>query len=138
VTSDIPGLGSRREAREEALSLLYQSDVSHEPVVESLAGRGVSPTDYAIEIAEGVDQDLADIDATIARHLTGWRIERMPLLDKVIARVATWELRHRKDIPTAVVLSEAVELATAYCSEQSPRFLNGVLSGIASELRPTD
>ena len=84
---------------------------------------------------------LADRDAldeVIGRNLTGWTIHRMAIVDRVIARVATWELRSRSDVPTGAVLSEAVELATQYCGEDSPRFLNGVLRSVANELRPDE
>ncbi len=138
MTAEIPGFGERREAREEALATLYEVELTTEAVSDSLAAREVPPGDYAVELAEGVDEDLDELDAIIGRHLTGWRIERMALVDKVLARIATWELLRRADVPTGVVLSEAVELATQYCGEQSPRFLNGVLSSVAKELRPQD
>lgn len=135
MSSEIPGLGSRREAREEALAILYQAELTGDAVDDALAGREVAPTDYAIEIAERVDDDRDELDALLGRHLKNWRVERMPLVDRVIARIAAWELRDRDDIPTGVVLSEAVEIATQYCAEQSPRFLNGVLSSVAAEVR---
>ena len=135
MSSEIPGLGSRREAREEALAILYQAELTGDPVDEALAGRDVAPSDYAVEIAERVDDERDELDALLGRHLKNWRVERMPLVDRVIARIAAWELSERDDIPTGVVLSEAVEIATQYCAEQSPRFLNGVLSSVAAEVR---
>ena len=135
MSSEIPGLGSRREAREEALAILYQAELTGDPVDEALAGRDVAPSDYAVEIAERVDDERDELDALLGRHLKNWRVERMPLVDRVIARIAAWELSERDDIPTGVVLSEAVEIATQYCAEQSPRFLNGVLSSVADEVR---
>lgn len=132
---EIPGLGSRREAREEALAILYQAELTGDPVDDALAGREVAPSAYAVEIAERVDDERDDLDALLGRHLNNWRVERMPLVDRVIARIAAWELTARDDIPTGVVLSEAVEIATQYCAEQSPRFLNGVLSSVAAEVR---
>lgn len=135
MSTEIPGFGSRREAREEALAVLYQAELTGDAVDDSLASREVPPSDYAIEIAEGVDDDRDDLDALLGRHLKNWRVERMPLVDRVIARIAAWELSRRDDIPTGAVLSEAVEIATQYCGEQSPRFLNGVLSSVADEVR---
>ena len=135
MSSEIPGLGSRREAREEALAILYQAELTGDPVDDALASREVAPSDYAVEIAERVDEDRDELDALLGRHLNNWRVERMPLVDRVIARIAAWELSERDDVPTGVVLSEAVEIATQYCAEQSPRFLNGVLSSVATEVR---
>ncbi len=135
MSPEIPGLGSRREAREEALAILYQAELTGDPVTEALASREVPPSSYAVEIAEQVDEARDDLDALLGRHLENWRVERMPLVDRVIARIAVWELSERSDIPTGVVLSEAVEIATQYCAEQSPRFLNGVLGSVASEVR---
>lgn len=135
MSTEIPGLGSRREAREEALAILYQAELTGDTVDAALASREVAPADYAVEIAERVDDQRDDLDALLGRHLKNWRVERMPLVDRVIARIAAWELRERDDIPTGVVLSEAVEIATQYCAEQSPRFLNGVLSSVAAEVR---
>jgi len=135
VTASIPGLGKRREAREEALALLYESSVSGEDVAGIVAGRVLPPEEYAIEIASGIDRDRPVIDKLIAGNIKGWRIERMALVDRMIASIATWELVNRGDVPTGVVLSEAVELATQYAGEESPRFLNGLLRAIANEVR---
>ena len=103
MRSEIPGLGSRREAREEALAILYQAELTGDPVAEILAARQVPLSSYAVEIVEQVD--------------------------------AAWELSDRSDVPTGVVLSEAIAIATQYCAEQSPRFLNGVLGSVAGEVR---
>jgi len=135
VTTSIPGLGKRREAREEALALLYESSVSGVDVAGIVAGRVLPPEEYAIEIASGIDRDRPAIDELIAANIKGWRIERMALVDRMIASIATWELVNRGDVPTGVVLSEAVELATQYAGEESPRFLNGLLRAIANEVR---
>lgn len=135
MTSDIPGLNPRREAREEALAVLYQAELTGESTDDALSARDVSPQPYATEIASGVDDTRDDLDALIGRHLTNWRIERMPIVDRVIARIAAWELVTQADTPTGVVLSEAVDLASQYCGEKSAPFLNGVLSSVAAEVR---
>ncbi|MEZ5244724.1 MAG: transcription antitermination factor NusB [Acidimicrobiales bacterium] len=132
------GLGGRREAREEALSFLYETELTGDPVPEGLASREIPLEDYAVAVVEGVDADRAQLDEIIGRNLTNWTIHRMAVVDRVIARMATWELRSRPDVPTGAVLSEAVELATQYCGEDSPRFLNGVLRSVADELRPRE
>ena len=68
----------------------------------------------------------------------GWEIDRMPVVDRTILRLATWELLSRPDVPVAVVIDEAVELAKQYSTEQSGGFVNGVLGTIATEVRPAD
>lgn len=133
-----PILGGRREAREEALSFLYETELTGESVLETLDGRDIPLEDYAITMIQGIDADRAELDDIIRRNLTGWRLERMAIVDRVITRMAAWELRSRLDVPTGAVLSEAVELATQYCGEDSPRFLNGVLRSVANELRPDE
>ena len=138
MTASIPGLGGRREAREEALSFLYETELTGSSVAEALDGRTLPPEDYALAMVEGIAAARDELDDIIARNLTGWRLERMPIIDRVIARMATWELQSRPDVPTGAVLSEVVELATQYCGEDSPRFLNGVLRAVADELRPDE
>lgn len=136
MTAALPGLGGRREAREEALAFLYEIELTGAPAAEGLAARVVSLEDYAVEMIEGVDGAREELSTLVGDHLTGWRFERMPIVDRVIALMAAWELRDRPDVPTGAVLSEAVELASQYCAEDSPRFLNGVLRSIADSVRP--
>ena len=135
MSVDVPSLGGRREAREEALAVLYQAEVTGDAVDDVLGRRDVPPADYAIEIAEGVDDGRDDLDVLLGRHLDNWRVERMPLVDRVIARIAAWELSSGDEVPTGVALSEAVAIATEYCGDRSPRFLNGVLASVAAEVR---
>jgi N utilization substance protein B len=134
----VSAVGGRREAREEALSFLYETELTGEPIADAFAARAIPLEDYATTMVEGIDADRVELDDVIRRNLTGWRLERMAVVDRVIARMATWELRSRSDVPTGAVLSEAVELATQYCGEDSPRFLNGVLRSVANELRPNE
>ena len=131
-----PSLGSRREAREEALAFLYGQEITGATVADGLAERIAPLERYAEQMVAGVEADRERIDALIADHLRGWRLERMAMVDRAIARMATWELVHRPDVPTGVVLSEAVELATLYGGEDSSRFLNGVLRAVADTVRP--
>lgn len=131
----IPGFHLRREAREDALAVLYESEMSGCSAADALGGRGVVPSRYAILLAEGVERSRDRLDDLLGRHLIGWRVERLGVLDRALARMAAWELMHRPDVPTGVVLSEAVALATQYCGSESPRFLNGVLRAVADEVR---
>ena len=133
--TDIPGLGGRREAREDALAVLYEIEMTGESAADSLAGRDVAPGDYAVNIVEGVAANRASIDAVLSRHVKRWRLDRLTTVDRSLARMAAWELGHRPDVPTGVVLSELVELATQYSGTDAPRFLNGLLRAVADELR---
>jgi N utilization substance protein B len=130
---------SRREARRTAIDILYQADVTDaDPslvLAEWLdAGRVVSA--FTTELVEGVQHHLPEIDLLLEERTEGWTVSRMAALDRTILRVAIHELRHRADVPASVAISEAVEAATDLSSEGSPRFVNGILGKIASEMRP--
>ena len=128
-------IGSRREARESALAILYAAESRGEGLLEVLAAQPVAPGGYAVEILEGLAGVLAEVDEVIGRFAEGWRTDRMPAVDRALLRMAVYELGHRPDVPTAAVLAEVVELASDYSTERSARFVNGVVSGIADELR---
>jgi transcription antitermination protein NusB len=130
---------SRREARRTAIDILYQADITDaDPnlvLAEWLeAGRVVSA--FTTELVEGVQDHLPEIDLLLEERTEGWTVARMAALDRTILRVAIHELRHRADVPASVAISEAVEAATDLSSEGSPRFVNGILGKIASEMRP--
>ena len=135
MTNLVPGLGGRREAREEALTLLYEVELTGESAHDALSARDFPPVDYAIEMIVGVAADKAELDELLGRNLKAWRVGRLAIVDRVLARMAAWELLRRPDVPTGAVLSELVELATQYSGEESPRFLNGVLRAVADEVR---
>ena len=127
--------GSRRAARERALGLLYEAearDVTPAEVVASQRGR---VDDYAAALATGVSVRCDEIDGLIGRFARRWDVGRMPSTDRALLRVAAWELLEAADVPTAVVISEAVELAKRYSTDESGRFVNGVLAAIATEVR---
>ena len=125
----------RREARERVLSLLYEAESKGEPPATILASLPVAPDAFVVDLVAGVGDRLTEIDGLIAKNSIGWALDRMPSVDRAILRMATYELLGRDDIPTAVVLSEAVELAGSYSTDESGRFVNGVLSAIAAEAR---
>jgi transcription antitermination protein NusB len=134
--STVGGLGSRREARERALSLLYEADAkacAPDAVLDELP---VPPDPFAGDLVSGVGTHLDEIDERIRRYARGWTIERMPVVDRTLLRMAIYELLHHPDVPTGVVISEAVELAKRYSTDGSGRFVNGMLSNIAEEVRP--
>ena len=125
--------GSRREARERALELLYEAYAKSGDVSAVLDGLALAPDPYAEALVRGVENRSAEIDALISRFAKGWTIERMPVMDRTLLRMAVFELLGQPDVPVAVVISEAVELAKRYSTEDSGRFVNGVLSAIGAE-----
>ncbi len=126
---------ARREARERALSLLYEAETKDKSPAEVLSELPVSPDSFAADLVAGVGSHAEQIDDLIARHAIGWALDRMPAVDRAVLRMATYELLARADVPTAVVISEAVALAGSYSTDESGRFVNGVLSAIAAEVR---
>lgn len=134
---------ARRKARRRALDVLYQADLRHEPVRDVLTAyvaRLEQPhpdhVRYAIRIVEGVAEHAGRIDELIASYAEGWTLERMPPVDRNLARIAVWEMLYAGDVDAPVAISEAVELARSLSTEDSPRFLNGVLGRIADYAAP--
>ncbi len=131
---------TRREARRTALDILYQADVTDaEPatVLEEWIRAGRAVDAFAAELVRGVEEHLPGIDLLLEERTEGWTVPRMAALDRTILRVAVYELGHRPDVPPSVAISEAVEAASALSAEGSPRFVNGILGRIASEMRPS-
>lgn len=91
----------------------------------------VAPDAYAIEVAEGVERERAEIDELISSVSEHWSVFRMPVVDRNILRVAVWEMRHADDVPDSVAINEAVTLAKEYGGDDSSKFVNGVLGKIA-------
>jgi transcription antitermination protein NusB len=128
-------VGGRRESRERALSLLYEADAKDITPGEVLADLPVDPDPFVTALVRGVESRAEEIDKLIARFAIDWTVDRMPVVDRTLLRIATYELLGRADIPTGVVISEAVALAKEYSTEESGRFVNGVLASIAVETR---
>ena len=128
---------TRREARERALSLLYEAESKQVQPSAVLSDLPVDPDPFVTNVVEGVGRDLRRIDALISSHAIGWEMDRMPAVDRALLRMATYELLDRPDVPIAVVISEAVDLAAQYSTDDSGRFVNGVLAAIAAEVRPS-
>jgi transcription antitermination protein NusB len=132
-----PMTDRRSDARERALYLLYeaaQKDV--EPSVV-LAAQVVAPDELTTSLVAGVAEHRDRLDAAIAARAEGWTLARMPVLDLNVLRIGSYELLARTDVPVAVVINEAVELAKRFSTDNSGRFVNGVLSALAPELRST-
>jgi transcription antitermination protein NusB len=127
---------ARRAARERAVGLLYEAEVKDQPAIDVLAALPVAPDDYVVEVVTGVTEHAAELDEAITRYARNWDLDRMPALDRAILRLAAYELGHRPDVPRNVVINEAVELAKVFSTEESGKFVNGMLSAMAPDLRP--
>src|SRR5205823_12584968 len=97
-----------------------------------------TPYEYAQGLVLGVDENHEVIDAIIAKFSEHWSLDRMPVVDRALLRIGAYELGWCPDVPTAVAITEAVELAKQYSTKDSGRFVNGLLSRIAAELRPNE
>ncbi len=127
--SEVP---TTEEPRELALQAIYQADQLHQATEEATAGL----IGKALRLAAGVLGERAELDEAIELAAERWRVDRMPVVDRAVLRLGLWELRHEPDTPTAVILSEAVRIAKEYSTENSGRFVNGVLSTLARHERP--
>lgn len=127
--------GARHRARERALELLYEADSKAIAPGALLAELPLAPDEYAAELVAGVERRAGEVDRLIGAHASGWSLGRMPVVDRCVLQIATFELLEEGDVPVAVVLDEAVELAKAYSTEDSGRYVNGVLSAVAAEVR---
>jgi N utilization substance protein B len=128
--------GSRRAARERALGLCYELEVRELSVDDLLAQQPAPPDEYAVLLVRGVEAHHDDVDEMLRKFSEHWALERMPAVDRAVLRLGAFELGWEPEMPTAVVISEAVELAKLYSTKDSGRFVNGLLSRLASELRP--
>ncbi|GLY96071.1 N utilization substance protein B [Actinoplanes sp. NBRC 103695] len=129
---------ARRKARKRALDVLYEADLRDLPpsqVMESYLERIEKPhpdhLGYTISLVDGVAKNLDRIDELIASYAEGWTLERMPVVDRNLARIAVFELLYVPEIDDPVAITEAVELAKQMSTDDSPRYLNGILGRIA-------
>ena len=136
-------MSARTKARKRALDMLFQADVRAEPlarIVEAEAKRAAGEPDrlaswlYAREIVDGVADHREEIDELIASYAQGWPLERMPNVDRALLRIAAGEMLYNPEVPSAVAIDEAVQLAKDYSTEDSPRFVNGVLGGLSQQV----
>jgi len=129
---------ARRKARKRALDVLYEADLRDRNIAKTLSeyvDRLEHPRPehlpYAVSLVEGVSAHLDRIDELIASYAEGWTIDRMPVVDRNLARIAVYELLYVDDVDDPVAITEAVELAKELSTDDSPRFLNGILGRIA-------
>ena len=125
----------RTDARERALILLYEAESKGIAPSAVLAAQISPADDMTTLLVMGVETNMPALDAVIAQHSTGWTLQRMPTIDRNVLRIAAFELMGRAEVPVAVVLDEAVELAKRFSTDDSGRFVNGVLSALVPVLR---
>lgn len=137
-----PGQEGRRAGRTQAVVLLYQHDLTGLPMDELITNverdRGRPIDEFTRALVDGVSVDAAAIDAMISSAAEGWTADRLAPLERNILRVAVHELLDWPEVPAAVSINEAVELAKVYCGTEAPPFINGILGRIAREVRPSD
>jgi len=132
-------LSARTKARKRALDILFSADVRGEEVSVALAAAAARAANepareaswlYAREIVDGIIDHRDEIDEQITTHSRDWKIERMPAVDRALLRIGTWEILFNDEVPTAVAIDEAVELAKDLSTEDSGAFVHGVLARI--------
>jgi N utilization substance protein B len=131
----MPRPDERSDARERALYLLYEAYSKGISPADALTLQVLAPDELTTLLVAGVAEHAAALDGAIAARAKGWTLERMPVVDLNVLRIGAFELAHRPDVPVAVVLDEAVELAKRFSTDDSGRFVNGVLSTLADDLR---
>jgi transcription antitermination protein NusB len=130
---------ARSKARKRALDLLYEAELRGEPVLALLDQRAADASPpvvpYAAQLVRGVQEHRERIDELLAAHAEGWTLERMPAVDRNILRIGVYELLWADDVPDAVAISEAVQLARSLSTDASPAFVNGLLARLL-DLKP--
>ncbi|AXT85321.1 transcription antitermination factor NusB [Aeromicrobium sp. A1-2] len=133
-------MGARSKSRKRALDILFESEAQNLPPGGSMADRiaeGDYPVNaYAVALIEGVVMHRDRLDEIIAENAKDWTLDRMPAVDRNLLRIGAYEILYVDDVPDAVAVSEAVGLAGELSTDESPSFVNGLLSRIV-ELKPT-
>jgi len=139
-------MGIRRNSREAVLQFLFQDDFKgfEEGVDQNLEQRfedfcslydvQKKARPYAVQLLEGVYAKRLDVDTTISKHASNWRLERIDVTDRNILRIAVYEMIHCEDVPPEVAINEAVEIAKRFCAGESPAFVNGILDAVKAGL----
>jgi N utilization substance protein B len=134
-------MGPRRKAREYALQMLFQWDITHDAVEQIVATffqnqpeESTAIVDFARSLVTGTIEHVEEIDRLIQRHAEHWRLDRMAVVDRNLLRLATQEFLHDNGTPKTVVINEAIEIARRFSTQESPQFINGILDSIKKEL----
>jgi len=133
-------VSARSKARRRALDILFESTQREMPALEVIRARREKTdmviADYTVDVVEGVLERQEQIDEFLSTYSQGWTLDRMPAVDLMILRIGSWELLYNDDVPDGVAVSEAVELAKMLSTDESPKFVNGLL-GRLQQLKPT-
>jgi transcription antitermination protein NusB len=133
-------VSARSKARKRAVDVLYESDARGVPSTTTLAERialaDPPVNEYTVSLVEGIEANRTRIDEILAEYAEGWTIPRMPGVDRAVLRLGVYELLWREDVPDAVTIDEAVELAKSLSTDESPRFVNGVLARVLRDRPP--
>jgi N utilization substance protein B len=133
-------VAARSKARKRALDILFEAEqrgLSALPLLRDRLPVADPPiSEYAVSLIEGVVAHQARIDELLSSYAIDWTLDRMPPVDRAVLRIAVFELLWVDDVPDAVVVSEAVELATALSTDESPRFINGMLGRMSDDKPP--
>ncbi len=124
-------VGNRRAARERALELLYEAETKDVTPGELLPGLPVDPDPFAVDLVEGVTKHGERIDGLITQFARDWKLERMPAVDRAVLRIGVWEALYNDEVPVAVAIDEAVDLAKEFSTDEAGAFVHGVLARIA-------
>lgn len=128
-------MAHRRGSRKLALDVLYEQELRALPTGEVLQRYSGNPGfQFAAELVKGVAEHATELDELISSHAKDWKIDRMPVIDRNLLRMALFEMLYLEDVPAPVAINEAVELAKIYSTEDSSRFVNGLLGTISAEL----
>ena len=136
-------MGIRRQARETALQILYLTDVAKMPVEDAILAVLADTelpdkaNDFSTLLARGAMEHRPALDQFIVKYAENWELHRMAAVDRNILRLAAYELLHYPETPVSVVIDEAVEIAKSYSTQDSGKFVNGILDKIKLE-RPED
>lgn len=135
-------MGARTKARKRAVDILFEAEQRGVDPQVLLADRVIEPhteaavPQYAADLVEGVVAHRERIDELLATYSRGWTVDRMPAVDRAVLRIGAWELLFNDDVPDAVAVDEAVDLARGLSTDESPGFVNGLLGRLV-EIKPT-
>jgi N utilization substance protein B len=134
-------MGPRRKAREYALQMLFQWDITHDAIEQIVATffqnqpeESAAIVDFARNLVTGTIEHVEEIDRLIQRHAEHWRLDRMAVVDRNLLRLATQEFLYDSGTPKTVIINEAIEIARRFSTQESPQFINGILDSIKKEL----
>ena len=133
-------MGSRRKAREYALQMLFQWDITKDNIESVMAGfwanidEPPAVIEFANQLVTRTIEHVEEIDSIVQRHAEHWRLDRMAVVDRNLLRLATQEFIYDKETPKTVVINEAIEIARRFSAQESPQFINGILDSIRKEV----